>query len=186
SLTATPILSVTSFNQNQNKDATSVPARPQDIIVFTMTAENQSDKIIPGYIVEANISEVTDKSTLTDAQGASYNSATNSLIWTPLDIPAKGSIQKQFTVRVNQISANSSNPVMRIKFNNEVTVSVVEPTISPAVLGASQTPRPAPAPSAAYKAPVTGPAGDLSVWLALIATGTYFILRKYRIRVGDN
>jgi len=169
---ATPVLSVAARNQTQNADATSVTARPQDTVVFTLTAENQTDKTIPGYVIEANISEVTNVSTLIDAQGASYNAGTSSLVWTPLDIPGEGSVQKQFSVRVNPLTDNS-NPVMKIKFNNELHVTIGKPVVAGSNTAAVTSP-------GSYQAPVTGPAGDLAVWLALAATGLYFGIRKYQ------
>jgi len=84
-----PLLSVSAYNQTKNVPATAAAAAPNDVVTFTLTAENQSEKIIQGFIIEANISQVTDKSTLIDAGGANYNSATNSLVWTPLDIASR-------------------------------------------------------------------------------------------------
>ena len=170
---ATPVLSISSYNQTQNKDATLATARPNDIVVFLLTAENKTAQLIPGYSMEANISEVADKSVLIDAQGASYNSATNSLVWTPLDIPANASIQKQFSVRINQLGVNASSDVLRIKFNNQIQVALAHPVVA----GISQTP-----PLTPLKAPVTGPEGDLSLWLALGTASGYFLARKYRSR----
>jgi hypothetical protein len=172
----TPVLSVYAFNQTKNVPATQSPAVPNDIVIYTLRAENQSDKVIPGYIVEANISEVTDKATLVEASGASYNSATNSLVWTPLDIPANGSIQKQFSVRVNPFAAGSTPSPMRMKFNNEVVVTLA----SPQVAGRGVTSRQ----NKPFKAPVSGPADNLSFWLAIIATAGFAVIKKFRASWG--
>ena len=45
---ATPIMSVAAFNQTQSTNAASTPARPNDVIIFTLTAENQTDEVISG------------------------------------------------------------------------------------------------------------------------------------------
>ena len=158
--TATPVLSVSS---------STTTAKPTDTVVFTLIAENQTDEVIPGYVMEVNISEVTDKSVLVDAQGASYNSATNSLIWTPLDIPANGNIQKQLSVRVNPLAASATNTTMRIKFNNEATVALTNP-----VVAGNNVDQP-------YIAPTTGPSSFVSLWLALSATAMIAGLRKFRL-----
>jgi hypothetical protein len=169
----TPILSVTTFNQTQNVWAALTTAHPGDLIVYGLTVENQTDKIVSGYMIEVDISHVIDKSTLIDGQGASYNSANNTLVWTPLDIQAKSSIQKQFSVRVNPVAVGSTNPVLKITFNNESNVSIsASPTTVAGVATANS--------SNTYKAPVTGPAGDLSIWLSLAATGIFFGIKKYR------
>ncbi len=165
--TATPILSVTAFNQTKNTDATSGNSQPDDVIVFTLTAENPENELISGYIVEANIADIINTATLVDAQGASYNSATNSLVWTPLDIPGNGSIQKQFTVKVNPVSANT---VMRIKFNNEIAVAVAKATIA----GTNNPP------PTAYVAPTAGGSSNVVLLLSLMTTVGYFAVRKYR------
>ena len=174
----TPVLSISAYNQDQKADATAKTANANDVIVFTLTAENPTDKTITGYVMEANIADVTNKSTLVDAQGASYNAGTNSLVWTPLDISAGNSIQKQFSVRVNAPAANSTDTVMKIKFNNEIMVAI-KPN---ATVSGSNTNSPPPS----YQAPVTGPSGGLIVWLAIFVTGIYAAIRKSRTSLGDN
>jgi hypothetical protein len=171
--TVIPLLSVSAFNQTQNADATTAPARAQDQVTFTLTAQNQTDKTIPGYVIEANISQITDKSTLIDATGASYNSGTNSLVWTPLDIAAGQSIEKKFTVRVNPTTSSS---VMQIQFNNQLQVSIA----SSSVAGA-KTP-PTSAGSQPYKAPVTGNSGSFIVILSLLTTFGIWGVRKWKTR----
>ena len=170
---STPLLSVYAYNKTKNIPAQQAEAVPNDEIVYTLSVENQSDKVISGYIVEANISEISDKSTLIDASGASYNSATSSLVWTPLDIPANNQIQKQFTVRVNPVVAGADK-VMRIKFDNEVTVA-----IGPAVVAGINTNSDAITPP--YKAPTSGPADNLALWLAGLATVGFVVIKKYRL-----
>jgi len=155
----TPVLSVR---------ASTLSAHPQDTVVFTLSAENQTDTVIPGFVIEVDISQVTDKSVLLDAQGASYNSANNSLVWTPLDIPAHGLIQKQFTVRVNPLATGSMNPVMRITFNNELNIALSRLQVA----GAETTPK------TSFKAPVTGPGLNITFILAFLATGGLFLARR--------
>lgn len=168
---STPLLSVYAYNKTKNLPAQQAEASANDVIVYTLSVENQSNKVIPGYIVEVNIAQVTDKSTLTDASGASYNSATNSLVWTPLDIPANGQIQKEFTVRVNQIAAGADS-MMKIKFDNEIDVTIASSTVA-----GVKTDNPA----VTYKAPVTGPADNLALWFAVLTTIAFAIVKKYRL-----
>lgn len=176
---STPLLSVYAFNQTKNVAATQTAAAPGDIIIYTMSAENQTDKVVPGFIVEANIAEVTDKSTLIDATGASFNSATNSLVWTPIDIPPKGLIQKQFSVRVNPVSSASANTVMKINFNNELVISV-QPASPPKVAGVNTNENSGKG-GILPSSPVTGPAGSLSFWLAALTTAALLGIKRYRI-----
>ncbi len=168
----TPLLSVSATNQTKNKPATDQPANPQDVIVYTLTAENQTEEVIPGYIMEVNISEITDKASLVDASGAAYNSATNSLVWTPLDIPANESITKTFSVKVNSLPANTSNSVLKVKFNNELAIDVSTPQVS----GSNHPVQPT--------TPLTAPKSGASEWipvlLAIISTFAFLAVRKYR------
>ncbi|MBX4187017.1 MAG: hypothetical protein KW802_02020 [Candidatus Doudnabacteria bacterium] len=164
----TPVLSVSAFDKTQNKSATDITVHPEDEIVYTLTAENQSDETISGYVMEANISEITDKASLLDASGASYNAGTNSLVWTPLDIPANQSISKGFSVRVNPVPAGSTSTVMKIKFNNELAINVAAPQVA-----ATNTNT-----SASYKAPKSGPSGFVAVAFAALATVVFAYRKK--------
>ncbi len=175
-----PVLSASAYNQTKNSGATSAAANPKDVIVYTLNAENQNDDVIAGYVLEVNISEVTDKSTLIDAQGASYNSATNSLIWTPLDIPAHGSIEKQFSIRVNSLPQNATNTVIKVKFNNEIDIGINNPE---ATVSGAETDNSKVDANKSYKAPVTGSSGSLIFLLATLTTLGYFGFKKYRLGI---
>ncbi len=174
-----PVLSVSSFNQTKNNSATAVTAEPGDTLVFTLTAENKTDKVIPGYIMEANIADISTNATLTDANGASYNSATNSLVWTPLDINPNESIQKKVTVRVNPLPVTSNSGTLKMKFNNEVTINVASKAVA-------QTPPPSNPGKVAgaqgqsnYQAPVSGASENVILVMAVISTlGFWFYHRR--------
>jgi hypothetical protein len=173
---STPVLSVSAFNQTKNVPAeNTVP--PNDEIVYTLNAENQGDEVISGYIVEANISEITDKATLIDASGASYNAGTNSLVWTPLDIQPHQSIAQKFSVRVNPLPAGSANTTMRIKFNNELALQIV----ANAQVSGNVTNTPNPPGAQPYHAPVTGASEWVPTLLALVTTIGYYAFKKYRL-----
>jgi hypothetical protein len=169
--TATPVLSVSAYNQTQNIDAASASAVKGDKIVYTLKAENTTDKVIPGYVIAADISQIATKATLLDAQGASFDSANNSLEWNPLDIPANGSIQKQFTVQVNPLANGQSTDVMKVSFNNELDISLQQATVASA--------NPQPTPTTPYKAPKTGPTTDIVFALALLTTAFVFFGRMF-------
>ncbi|MBX4191182.1 MAG: hypothetical protein KW804_00040 [Candidatus Doudnabacteria bacterium] len=169
--TATPVLSVTATNQTQNRPANEADAIPQDLIVYTLSAENQSDDVIEGYIMEANISEITDKASLVDANGAAYNAGTNSLVWTPLDIPANESITKEFSVRVNPLASGTSSSDMKIKFNNEISIHIIPAKVAGTVTPVTPT----------YVAPTSGPSSWMPALFAVLITASYFAIRKYRL-----
>ncbi len=161
-------LSVSVFNTTKNADATTVTASPEDNLTYTLTVRNTGDETISGYVVETNISDLSELAVLTDAQGANYNASTNSLMWTPLDIPVNGSIEKQFTVRVKPTLPTDSDLMMSVTFNNEVIVSVAPAVAANPTPTPSQTPTQTPA-QPPYKAPTTGP----SMWFAFILAVTF-------------
>ena len=167
-----PILSVSGFNQTKNSDASVKPAAAQDVVALTLQAQNPNDKVIVGYVIQADISDLANQATLVDAGGASYNSATNSLVWTPLDIPANQTISKKILVRVNALAANTTSAVMKIKFNNELQITIGRPQVSGVVT-------PTPQPGKSFQAPKTGPDGTLVILLSLLTVG---IALGYRMR----
>lgn len=177
-------MNITAFNQTKNGDAAAVGASPRDTVQYTLTVENKGEETVPGYVVEVNIEDISQLATLIDATGANYNSSSNSLIWTPLDIPGKSSIEKKFTVRVKDPIPANTDSVMTGKFNNEVSVAIkpgstVASTPPPAApsTGVNQN-KPKPSVSGAYTAPKTGPGLILAVILASAAAAA-FVFRRH-------
>lgn len=160
-------LSVSVFNQTRNTDGTTASASPKDVLVYTLTVQNTSDDTISGYVVETNIDDISELANLESAEGANYNATTNALMWTPLDIPANGSIEKTFTVRVKDTLPAGSDLVMTTSFGGEVAVNVANQ------VAVTPTPVPAPAPTPApspYQAPTTGPSAWFAFLLAIMFT----------------
>lgn len=170
-----PVLSVAAFNETKNTEATQATAQPQDTIVYTLKAENPTAETIPGYVMQVDISNLASNATLIDAGGASYNSATNSLVWTPLDINPNQSIESKFVVRVNDLPQGSDNATMTIRFNNEVIVSVAKTAV---VSGSDTNGNSAGVNREPYAAPTTGPSEMLILALALASTIGVFVVRK--------
>jgi hypothetical protein len=166
-----PNLSVAVQDQTQNADGTTVTAHPKDTLIYTLTAQNPTDKVISGYVIQVGIGDVTKVATLIDAQGANYDSSNNSLLWTPLDIPANGSIQKQFTVRIKDVlPANSADRIAKVSYSNEVVTTLGDTTATttrPGVTGSGVT----------YTAPKTGIPGWISFYLAGFITFGVFLFR---------
>jgi hypothetical protein len=173
------VLSVSAYNQTKNDDAAKAAANPKDVIVYTLTAENQSNEPIRGFVFETNIADITELATLIDAQGANYNSGSNSLVWTPIDIPENGSVEKKFTVRIKDELPANSDLTMAVKFNNEVKVSVVRSVATNnngSTRGASTDAGSTPG-RTDYTAPNTGIPFNVTMVLALCATLGIFLFR---------
>lgn len=168
--TVNPDLSISALNQTQNIDATTTTAHPKDLIVYTVKASNPSEDVISAYVIEVGIGGITNNAVLTDASGANYNSANNSLVWTPLDIPANGSIEKNFTVRVKDALADDKN--MTVAYGNELTVT------TGAAVAANN--RGNIGSNGAYRAPSTGIPGWISFYLAVFLTFGVMLFRIAR------
>lgn len=125
------INSVSAFNETKNQEGSQ--ASPGDSVVYTLTVENPNSKVLTGYVVEGNISDISELANLVDAEGANYNPAAGSLIWTPLDIQGKSTIAKKVKVQIKSDLPNNSDLVMRMKFGNEVAVAVIR--LQPQVAG---------------------------------------------------
>lgn len=167
-----PDLSVSVFNVTQNVDGTQVEAHPKDQLTYTLTANNPTDDVISGYVMEVEIGNVTNAATLIDAQGANYNSGNNSLIWTPLDIPANGAIEKQFTVRVKDtLPADEQSRTLKVVFSNEVSTTLSAGTGSTGSIGND---------GASFEAPKTGIPGWISFFLAGFITFGFLLFRVAR------
>ncbi|MDP4001223.1 MAG: hypothetical protein Q8P83_03205 [bacterium] len=173
------ITSVIAHNQTQGSDAVTVDARSQDFIAYTLTAENPTKKVIEGYVIEVDITDITELAILVDAQGANFNSDKKTLTWTPLDIPAEGKVDKQFTVRVKDDLPEGSDLVMITSFNNEVKVTVAEDKIAGTGIStnASSTVAGTQVDAKPYVAPNTGVAGTASMLFAGFATLGYALAR---------
>jgi len=168
------VTSLSVYNQSKDTDASTVSANPGDILVYNLKVENTSNDKAEGYVTEVNIADITELATLIDAQGANYNSDTNSLVWTPLDIEPNSTIEKSFTVRVKEELPTSSDLTLTTKFNNEVAVNVDR---------GSTTPKPSPTPTPGATAPKAGISENLAYGLALIVTASaFYILRKRQLK----
>ncbi len=168
-----PVLSVSAFNETKNTEASQAAAQPSDTIAFTLKAENPTAEVIPGYVLQADISNVANASTLVDAGGASFNSANNTLVWTPLDIGPNQSIESKFVVRVNDLPAGATTANMSIRYNNEVVIAV-----SKSAVAGAETTNTVPAARDPYNAPTSGTSEMLVLGLAMISTFGAFMARK--------
>ncbi|HTL39758.1 MAG TPA: hypothetical protein VL306_03015, partial [Methylomirabilota bacterium] len=161
-------------NQNKNADATIQPANPSDVITFTLNAENHNDQTIPGYMIQVDISDIANTATLLDASGASFNGGNNSLVWTPEDIGANQSVEKQFVVKVNEVTGSDS--MLKIKFNNELNIAVAKTAGASTEIATPSTPQ-SPVSTKPFEAPKTGTKTDVVLWLSL-AVVAGFLARK--------
>lgn len=122
-------LSKTAYNVSQGKDATTVIAKPGDVINYSLFVKNSGSLPATGYVFEDNITDVLELSDLTTYNGATINGQT--LVWSAMTIPANLTIEKTFSVVVKNPLPTNTDYVMTNVFGNQVKVSVKAPFVAP-------------------------------------------------------
>jgi uncharacterized repeat protein (TIGR01451 family) len=150
------VLSKKAYNNNQAKDATTVTAKAGDVIAYTLTVKNNGSVPAQNFVFEDNIADILQLADLTSFTGANYDANTKTLTWAAQAIPANGSVEKVFVVKVKNPVPTGTDYVMTNVFGNKVDVPVERP----------------------FVAPPTGVAGMISFILALLAVGGYFMYRR--------
>lgn len=171
--TINPVLWVSGHNQTQNQPVTATQAREQDVLLFTLSAENKRPEIVSGFVMQTSIQDLVTGATLVDAGGAAYNAQNNTLTWTPQDIAPGQVITRAFSVRVNALTAQQTAPTLRVAYNNEVQVPVTRATVA----GTSTE---VPAGDKGYKAPKAGVPMALNVVLGLVSVAGFAAARRFR------
>ena len=131
------ILSKRAFNQTLNVNATTTAARAGDVIIYTLAVQNSGNTAANNYVFQDDISDVLALSQLQTFDNATFNMGNLSLAWPATTIPAGGTVEKTFSVKINSAFAAGTDNVMTNVFGNTVNVSVVKPT----VLGAFIAPK---------------------------------------------
>jgi uncharacterized repeat protein (TIGR01451 family) len=156
------VLSKSAFNQTQNVDATSVPAHSGDLIVYTLSVQNTGNAPATNFVFSDNLSDVLQLSQLQDFGGSAFNLANLTLTWPAVTIPANGTVQKTFSVMVDQSFPAGSDNLMTNTFGNTINVTVLKPTV--------------------FTAPKTGPTTDVVVMLSVL-TVAGFAFYKHQTQI---
>lgn len=95
------ILKKAAINRTQGgADATSTVANGGDVIIYTITAKNEG-KANGKVNISDTLTDVLEYATLTDNGGGSFDSATNTLSWNNVEVPAQSEVTRTFAVTVN-------------------------------------------------------------------------------------
>lgn len=166
---ASPEQRKSAFNLTQNIDASSVPARPGDLISYTLTFRNNGSAIVYGKIIEDEIMDVLELSEIVDQGGAA--SVDRVIRWASANINPGVEINRTFKVRIRQAALfpSVSDLVMTNIYGNEVRVQVSKSAVSGVITPPPQTPTPPPAP------PRTGASETLVFLLAGLSTFGYWL-----------
>jgi uncharacterized repeat protein (TIGR01451 family) len=146
------------FNDTKGVDATSVAASKQDFITYTLTVTNTGNATAQAYIFQDDLSSVLNNATFVDNGGGGVLNG-NTVVFSPVDIPAGATVSKTFRVRVNFFLPNGNVSLINT-FGNTVTINVGQ------VLGA------------VFVAPKTGPSASLAFGFGAVMTILFAIFRK--------
>lgn len=163
-------------NQTQNiTDANGTTAQPNDVIVYTLFAENQGKKAVEQFIMQENLSDVLDYADVVDL-GRGKISESGLVSWPATSVKPGSKLSHKITVRVkNPLPTNSPSAgdpnhfdhIMTNVYGNTVSINLPLPAgVAPvAVVSSSET------------LPKTGPAESLALVAAVIIVAAYFFAR---------
>jgi hypothetical protein len=126
-----PILSVSAFDVEKNANTASVEAGLGDTIVFTFSAENREDVVIPGYVFKVQLGELSRYVDFKDLGGASYDQQKQELSWTPIDISPYSVKDKKITTVIKKaLPADEFKYALEIEYNNKLRVPIARPQVA--------------------------------------------------------
>jgi uncharacterized repeat protein (TIGR01451 family) len=169
------VVSKTAANLTENvADANNTTAQPGDVILYTLSAQNNSTATIPNYTFQENLGDVMVYATPTDLHGGTLDSNTGAVTWPAADLAAGTTATEQVTVQVkNPIPAAAASPanpgeydlVMTNVFGNTVNINVPAPAAQSIVTASAALPN-------------TGPGSSLFVIGAVVMITGYFYGRS--------
>lgn len=113
------------WNDTKNQDATTVPAGREDYITYTLTVQNSGNADQNSFIITDDLSGILPLADMVDAGGGTL--AGNTLTYPSLTVPAGGTVNKTFRVRVKFNLASNISYSMRNTYGNTVTVVINTP-----------------------------------------------------------
>jgi uncharacterized repeat protein (TIGR01451 family) len=105
------------------------PAKPGDVLRYSLSVKNTGTLLIPGYIISDDISDILEYSTITsfdpDNNGKDGSLAGGTISWLPQDIAVGSTITEKFEVTVKASSlwpVTGGNLIMTNTFGEKVDV----------------------------------------------------------------
>jgi uncharacterized repeat protein (TIGR01451 family) len=115
-----PVKSKSAFNVTQSKDATSTIARPDDIIEYRLTVENQGEAD-GSIVISDDISNVLKHSQISNKYGGTIDN-TQTIFWPKDTVPAGESVTRKFRVKINSDLAANHTFYLENFYGNKVKV----------------------------------------------------------------
>ncbi len=171
-------------NLTQNlPDANNTTAQPNDVIIYTLFAENKGKKTVERFVMQENLSDVMDYADIVSL-GKGKISKTGLVSWPAVAVKPGTTITRKIEVRIkNPLPTNSptvADPnhydhIMTNVYGNTVTIKLpLPPGVAPvAVVSTSEA------------LPKTGPAESLALVAAVVIVAGYFFART-RLLVDES
>lgn len=164
----------TAANQTQSlADANNTTAQAGDVIVYTLTTNNNGKADIPNFVVFENLSDVLDYATITDASGGTVDS-NGAISWPDITLKAGATLTNKVTITVkNPLPSTPVGTTDGAHFDNFMT-NVYGDTVT------IQIPE-APAKeiqTVATALPNTGPGTSVAIAAGVLILAGYFYARS--------
>lgn len=177
-----------------NADGTT--AQPNDVIVYTLFAENKGKAAVKNFVMQENLSDVLDYANVVNLHGGKKG-ANNMISWPSATVNAGSTLTHKITVRVknplpkdapNATDPNHFDRIMTNVYGNAVNINVPLPT--PVIPGSTSTTPgstavTAAAASASESLPKTGPGTGLALAGVIVVIAGYFFARS-RLLVDES
>lgn len=166
------------INMSQGSvDATTVTAKPNDQISYTITAEN-TGLSVSTIELKDDLTDVLEYSTLVDAGGGVIDKNTNILSWPDITLKSKDKQTRTFTVRILEnipataqgaSDSNSYDCVVKNVFGNATSIKIDCPV--PKIVETVTT-----------ELPKTGPSENIIFADIVFAITIYFYMRSRQVK----
>jgi uncharacterized repeat protein (TIGR01451 family) len=168
------VLSKTARNETKGiTNANNTTAKPNDIIIYTLSTKNTSKVTIKNFVVEENVNDILDYAIVVNAYGG--NLTDDGIIrWPAVDIPAGSTLTKMLAVKVKsplpQTPTSTSNPgtydlVMTNVYGNVVNIKVEGDIVKTVQVVTKELPN-------------TGPGTSIAIGFGLTTVVAYFLARS--------
>ncbi len=126
-------------------NANNTTAKAGDTISYTLSVKNTGKALQPDFVVQDNIGDVLEYADPLNVNGGSLDS-NGTISWPAVNIPAGGTVQKTFTVKVKDPVPNTApaadNPLgynytMTNTYSNTINIKVQPPVTQTVVQTAS-------------------------------------------------
>jgi hypothetical protein len=155
-------------------NANGTTAQAGDVIQYTLSVNNSAKATAKAFVIQEVLSNVLDYATPQNLNGGTIDASTNILSWPAVDISAGATVQKTFTVQIdNPIPTTLPSPSNPGAFNHTLTNTygntVVINLPIPIALASAQV---------AQALPNTGPGSSLIIAGAIMIVIGYFFARS--------